>query len=310
MSVKYKDIIEYFLYKANKIFKEKTQSSRFRALNYKKVANIIEQKCNNLNNLNNTIDHDFIINLPITNYMKKQILEFKKPKNIKLNKKETLFIELKKILGIGDEKAKMLINEGLKNINDLKLKKWQDKLSEETKIYLSNTPEKPIPFLDIQKIEKLIKKLKFKLEFVGSYRRKKINSNDIDIMIISDDELILDKFLLALNKLTKNKIFLYSKGPDKMSLIIDTEKITSEKHIYKIDVFRCSIELYIPMLLYSTGSKEFNIKMRSIAKRKGYLLNQNGLFNKNSQKKIDNLKSEKDYFDFLEMEYKLPEDRI
>lgn len=307
MSVKYKDIIEYFLYKANKIFKEKTQSSRFRALNYKKVANIIEQKCNSLNTI---IDHDFIINLPITNYMKKQILEFKKPKNIKINKKEKLFIELKKILGIGDEKAKMLINEGLKNINELKLKKWQDKLSEETKIYLSNTPEKPIPFLDIQKIEKLIKKLKFKLEFVGSYRRKKINSNDIDIMIISDDELILDKFLLALIKLTKNKVYLYSKGPDKMSLIIDTEKITSEKHIYKIDVFRCSNELYIPMLLYSTGSKEFNIKMRSIAKRKGYLLNQNGLFNKNSQKKIDNLKSEKDYFDFLEMEYKLPEDRI
>lgn len=306
--IKYIDIINYFLYKAGQIFKEKSSTSRFRALNYKRVANIIEQKCSDTNSL---IDNNFILNLPITDYMKKQILNFK-GLNIKskINKKELLFVELKKILGIGDERAKLLINEGLKDIKDLQLKKWKDKLTDETKLFLSKTPEKPIPYLDIQKIEKLFKKLKFKLEFVGSYRRKKNKSNDIDIMVISNDEMILDKFLLSIIKLTKNKIYPYSKGPDKMSIIIDTENITDTKHIYKIDIFRCSTEIYIPMLLYSTGSKEFNINMRSIAKRKGYLLNQNGIYKKTTGEKIYGLKSEQDYFNLLSIKYKNPEERI
>ena len=47
--------------------------------------------------------------------------------------------------------------------------------------------------------------------------------------------------------------------------------------------------------------------MRSIAKRKGYLLNQNGLF-KNGHK-VSGLKNEKDYFKILDMDYLEPEAR-
>jgi hypothetical protein len=341
---KYQDVINYFLYKADKIFKENSQSSKFRAINYKRVANIIEQKCQ----IEQPVDPIFVNNLPITNYMKQQILNFdkndmmdantkfntKSKSNIKsntntksntkynnksntkynnksnTNTKNQLLIELKNVLGIGDEKAKKLIKDGIKDIKELKLKKWKEKLSNETKLFLSKTPEKPIPNNEIKIIELLIKKLKFKTEFVGSYRRKKTRSNDIDIMIISDDKLILDKFLLSLIKLTNNKVYPYSKGNDKMSIIIDTEKITEIPHIYKLDIFRCPIELYIPMLLYSTGSKEFNIYMRSVAKRKGFLLNQTGLYNKNSGEKISGLNTEKSYFDFLNIPYKEPEERL
>lgn len=305
--ITYKNIIDYFKHKANEIFKEKNITSKYRALNYRRVINIIEQKCPDINK---NIDHKFIDTLPITEYMKNQILDFKLSKVVKINKKDKLFNDLKKILGIGDEKAKQLINDGIKDIKELHHKKWLDKLPQETKIFLSKMPEKPIPYNDIKLIEKLIKKIKIKMEFVGSYRRKKSNSNDIDIMIISNDENILDKFLNSLIKLTKNKVYPYSKGPDKMSIIIDTENITKEKHIYKLDIFRCPEDNYIPMLLYSTGSKEFNIYMRTIAKRKGYLLNQNGLFKKHNGEKINGLNIEKDYFDLLDIKYKLPEDRI
>jgi DNA polymerase (family 10) len=321
--VTYKSIINYFKNKANKILKENNTTSKFRALNYRRVINIIENKCPDINQ---NISCKFINELPITNYMKKQILDYEKNKNedslknadsvknadsIKnIGIQDKLYNDLKGILGIGSEKAKKLILEGVKDIKDLHYKKWFEKLPNETKIFLSKIPEKPIPYNNIKVIEKLIKKIKIKMEFVGSYRRKKSFSNDIDIMLISDNENILDEFLNKLNKLTKNKTYPYSKGSDKMSIIIDTENITPEKHIYKLDIFRCPKDIYIPMLLYSTGSKEFNIFMRSIAKRKGYLLNQNGLFRKNNGEKITGLNTEKDYFDLLGILYKNPEDRI
>ena len=40
------------------------------------------------------------------------------------------------------EKAKKLISEGLTHINQLHSKKWLDKLSEETKLYLKLKPVK------------------------------------------------------------------------------------------------------------------------------------------------------------------------
>ena len=89
---------------------------------------------------------------------------------------------------------------------------------------------------------------------------------------------------------------------------IESKEIEPNKKIYKIDVFRTSIEDQIPMLLYSTGSKEFNIVMRGKAKKLGYLLNQKGLFKKGE--KVDNLTSEKDYFDILGMAYQEPRERF
>jgi DNA polymerase (family 10) len=59
-------------------------------------------------------------------------------------------------------------------------------------------------------------------------------------------------------------------------------------------------------MLYSTGSKENNIRMRAKAKSQGLLLNQYGLFKKGE--KI-NLKTEKDYYDYLGMKYLEPHER-
>jgi DNA polymerase/3'-5' exonuclease PolX len=65
------------------------------------------------------------------------------------------------------------------------------------------------------------------------------------------------------------------------------------------------------MLLYATGSKQFNIRMRGIAKRMGYVLNQYGLYklpiNPNSTPLPVN--SEKDFFKILEIPYIPPPNR-
>ena len=76
---------------------------------------------------------------------------------------------------------------------------------------------------------------------------------------------------------------------------------------YKYDVFRCQSSEEASMLLYSTGSKSFNIKMRANAKRQGYLLNQHGLF-KNG--KMVPTHFEADFFNILGMQWLEPKDRL
>ena len=75
---------------------------------------------------------------------------------------------------------------------------------------------------------------------------------------------------------------------------------------YKVDIFRTEKKYKNAMLLYATGSKVFNIKMRTIAKKKGYTLNQKGLY-KNG--KLIPIKSEKGFFKKLDMDYLEPEER-
>lgn len=232
----------------------------------------------------------------------------------KIDKKK-LIKELTSFMGIGEERAKQLVADGLTKINQLHMKKWLEKLPEETQLFLKLKPSSTIPHEDIVALEPYINKLQsddMKITLVGSYRRGKSTSSDIDVMITSDNPDIIETFLTDLKNSLDQKAYPYSKGKDKLSIIIDVADILDKPAIYKLDAFRVSKENQIPMLLYSTGSKEFNIYMRGVARKKGYLLNQNGLYKKEEKKliKIENLNTEKDYFDILDIPYKEPNNRV
>jgi DNA polymerase/3'-5' exonuclease PolX len=246
--------------------------------------------------------------------------------------KEQLLKELSGFMGLGKEKSKVLIDAGIKNINQLHMKKYKELLPEETKLFIDLKPIREIPRADITAIESQILESANDIGraiIVGSYRREKQTSRDIDVMLVSDDEDAIEKYLSKLQTKLPNSIYPYSKGYDKLSLIVvmpnkvitnanqsnaskplKTRQIDEPKNdkVYKLDVFRTLPEDEIPMLLYSTGSKEHNILMRGKAKKLGYLLNQKGLY-KNG-KKIENLNTEQDYFNILEIEYKEPKNRV
>ena len=64
------------------------------------------------------------------------------------------------------------------------------------------------------------------------------------------------------------------------------------------------------MLFHYIGNRIFNIQTRKIANNLGYTLNQYGLFDINSNKKIDfEPNGEVDIFKFLKIPYKKPEER-
>ncbi len=315
---------------------KKNTSAKFRSAHYKRAAEIISANCR----AQDKISTQEVENLPLTQYMKEKIMVCKRSKsecnigqyrveepqmNRKVveqkNRSETksklsqksannLLQELSKnYMGLGLSKAKQLVEDGLTSVSELKKEKWMNKLPIETRTFLAQAPETPILHEDIKALEPYITGLGMTTYIVGSYRRKKPKSNDIDVMLVDNKKKSLDLFLDKLKKKTQGKVFPYSKGLDKMSLIINTENITAMPHVFKLDIFRCSTQDKIPMILYSTGSKEFNIQMRAKAKSKGLLLNQNGLFYRKNNKRVPGLKTEKDYFDKLDMVYLEPPDR-
>ena len=242
----------------------------------------------------------------------------KKDKNKKdKNKKEKILLgNLTNLMGIGVEKAKELIDNGLTDIKQIRNKKYLNMLTDQTRIFLSLKPEKRISHKEISLLEPRIfntlnntlniKKNRKKIEIVivGSYRRKTRFSKDIDVMVVSDDKDILEKIIKILIK--DYEIIPYIIGTDKVSFIIASKN----KKYYKIDMFRTSFANKWAMLLYSTGPRNHNIKMRAIAKKKGLLLNQQGLYDRKTKKLINkNVKSEKYFFNKLGLEYKTPEER-
>ena len=81
--------------------------------------------------------------------------------------------------------------------------------------------------------------------------------------------------------------------------------------IRRLDIRLIPLESFFTAYLYFTGSYEFNERMRGIAKRQGYKLNEYGLYKKTGDTyKLIKVKSEEDIFKVLGMDYVEPEKRI
>jgi DNA polymerase/3'-5' exonuclease PolX len=313
--------VSELLYLVNKHLKSSIikfpQSSKYIIYAY---SNIIK-KIKNVKKLSDKFNKSDIEKLDITPHMKNKLnylilqkISESELKKLKQNtKQKSLVNNLMEFAGIGKSKAESLIKTGLTKISDLNKKKYSDQLNDATKLLMKYKPDKCIQYSCIKKIEKDLTGFP-NTQIVGGFRRKKSHSKDIDVMLVSNSASI-DRYLGYLSKKFK-EIHVYSHGNDKASLIININdvkinKCESNKHpnsYYKIDVFRVPTKYRHAMLLYSTGSKEFNIRMRAIASKLGYLLNQNGLYKKNNSIPIK-VSSEKDFFTILGMKYVEPENR-
>lgn len=280
----------------------KPDKASYIASAYKNVENKIKNEFGN----NDNIENDLINRLSITDYMKNKVnIIIKKPLSKETKKKikeHKIKEDLTNIAGIGSHKANKLIKEGIKKISDITKKKYYSQLNDSTKLLINYKPQRCIQHNDIKKIENLLVGFP-NVVIVGSYRRKKEKSRDIDIMITSNESNKVDEYINYLIKKFSN-VLIYSKGEDKASLLIEIY----DKKYYKIDIFRTRFSNKNAMLLYSTGPKDFNIKMRRIASKMGYLLNQNGLYIKETMKKVP-IKTEKGFFRKLNMGYINPENR-
>ena len=230
--------------------------------------------------------------------------------------------ELEEVYGIGREKAIDLIkNHNITTVKQLihAVKNNKIEISDNIKIGLKyyGVYKDCIPRNEIDKYDteiQTIVKDPVSAIICGSYRRKKPTSNDIDILLV-DTRVQTKKQISKSNTLTE-----FIQKLIKKKIIVDglTDVDVKTKFmgfcqlpgkpVRRIDIRFMPCESYYSALLYFTGSGSFNKKMRSVAINAGYLLNEYGLFKRDTKKMIK-VKSEKDIFDILNMEYLEPQFR-
>ena len=221
------------------------------------------------------------------------------------------------IYGVGPKKAKELVEGGITSI--AQLRENQDKLNDIQKVGLKYYEDilKRIPRSEIQQYAQIFETEFNKVatpdsqfEIVGSYRRGAEESGDIDVIITADSPKVFIDFI---TNLINQKIIIevLSRGPTKCLVIA---KIPSSDSARRVDFLYSNPEEYPFSVLYFTGSKIFNTVMRGHALITGLTMNEHGLYrmeNKKKGEKVSHIfKNEKDIFDYLNLEYKAPDERI
>jgi DNA polymerase/3'-5' exonuclease PolX len=237
----------------------------------------------------------------------KKLAKQKVPKSVKDQQKtELLRMDLMSLLGIKEKRADELIKMGLTSMRQLSAKKWMDRLSSDTQHMLKYAPLRKVPYADVKALELALTRFdRAHIELVGSYRRQKPYMRDVDVLCMSSQPEALGEYVEYLRR-TFAQVHVYADGADKCSLIIQPGRDTSKK--YKFDIFRTEPAYYHTMLLYSTGSKDFNRRQRARAGQLGLLLNQYGIF-KNGKKVNKTNDTERDLFAILGMKYLEPAQR-
>jgi len=136
-----------------------------------------------------------------------------------------------------------------------------------------------------------------KAELAGSVRRRKETIGDIDIIGCAkkkDWKKILDQ-VLKMQQVGRVLV----KGETKISFLL--KQTTTQ-----VDIRLVNEDEYGAALLYFTGSKQFNVKLRTWAKAKGWKVNEYGVFDAKTEKKLAG-KTEEEIFGCFDMQFVPPE---
>jgi DNA polymerase/3'-5' exonuclease PolX len=237
-----------------------------------------------------------------------------------------LYDELLNIYGIGAVKARELIEkEGIKSISELqeKIKENPELLSKASKIGLEHYYDfqKRIPREEMEIHDEILQDTLPKnlvCEIVGSYRRGLSNSGDVDVLVTSKN-YNPDFNSVELSPKEITEFHTYISRLKELGYITNILSLGKSKclAVCKVDSVYRRIDLLLTpdnefayAKLYFTGSKEFNVAMRSYALKLGWSLNEHGLTRINAIGPGPGfMEDEEDIFDFLNLEYVEPEDR-
>ena len=215
------------------------------------------------------------------------------------------------IYGVGPKKAQEWIDAGITTLDQLR-KADTLSLTDAQRVGLTFYEDilQRIPRAEIVAYEKVFRQVFScgSMEIVGSYRRGAAHSGDIDV--ITTDKACQT----GIDSLVAKGIILHvlSRGDSKCLVVARLPGYTVAR---RVD-FLFTPEKEFPFaLLYFTGSKYFNTMMRHVALEHGYTMNEHGMYVMKPDKKKGALVNyvftcEKDIFDFLDLVYKTPEERV
>ncbi len=133
-----------------------------------------------------------------------------------------------------------------------------------------------------------------RISLAGSLRRCKETIGDLDILASSDKPKEVMDFFTNYDDIKQ----ILLKGITKTSVVLNDD--------LQVDLRVVGDKSFGAALQYFTGSKEHNVKMRSLAIKKGYKLNEYGLFNKKNDKFVVG-ENEEEIYNKLGLTYIEPE---
>ena len=228
--------------------------------------------------------------------------------------------ELSRIEGLGPKKIKKLYEElGVKSVSDLERtaksgrirtvpgfgEKSEEDILKGIEFLKKSKGRFILGFImpEVRKIEEELKKLSLasRLEVAGSVRRMKETIGDIDILASvkggKDFDRRAKKMMSAFTSMDEVE-HIYAEGPTRASVRLNFGLDADLRVIPESS--------YGAALLYFTGSKDHNIALRNIAIKKGWKLNEYGLF---KGQKIIAGKTEEDIYSALGLQFIPPEMR-
>ena len=251
-----------------------------------------------------------------------EILEngcIKELENLDLN--ENSYDELMSIIGVGKSRAKDWIKLGIKSINDLKenIKNNNLKITKNIELGLKyyDDMKHRIPREEIDNMKIIIEKIILQTNkdliynICGSYRRGNKDSGDIDVLITHKeyiDENNKFNFLSKIISNLKKENFVIDDLTKGNKKFMGFCKLNNKSLARRIDMLFIDYKSYYSSILYFTGNKYFNLHVRQKLLQKKMSLNEYYLKNLVTNE-IIYLKSEKEIFDILEMNYLEPFER-
>lgn len=222
-------------------------------------------------------------------------------------------IELTEVPGVGPKIAKLLYEQlGIRTVEDLekavqekKLRnlprlgvKSEEKIARGLEMYRRKTGRmllgQALPL--VESIVALLKERTgvSKISPAGSIRRMKETIGDIDILVAArNPRPIMDAFV-ALPQVRE----VLARGDTKSS-IVTHEGIQVDLRVVEEECFGAALQ-------YFTGSKAHNIKLREIALKKGFKVNEYGIFRLDTNERVGG-EREEDIYEILGMEWIPPE---
>jgi len=202
-------------------------------------------------------------------------------------------VELTSIAGIGAKRALELVSRGVKNTGDLRRPDIYATLPAETRLHLDYPVAKEIP-LDVA--DRFVKTLPEYITVLGSYRRRKPILHDIDMFTTVDIKRADREFTSAHHVMGK-----IVDGKTRISYIVEFESL----YIH-VDLFHAPESERGAATLHWTGSALWNVKCRFRAKKRGYKLNEKGLWRDGKRVPAD---TEREILEKIGVEWKPPEQR-
>lgn len=194
-------------------------------------------------------------------------------------------IQLLRVSGIGVKTYEQLVENGITNLQQLRDAYTSHTVSlthaQELGVMHYDDLQRRIPRKETRELETYLQKWCVKTKqksifpyprvwFVGSYRRGSPHSGDIDILL---HQTTIDECIAHIQKhKTMQIVGFITRGKEKASFLLRIQK-----YVRRIDLLVTTAESFVPALVYFTGSKFFNIRMRQNAKEQGYVLNEHGL---------------------------------